>query len=247
MLTRAELKQRAKDSMSTATTHPVLVGLVFFVIAMAISGIMSVFNNLLGTILGIGTNIIDSTAITLGAILSFTCISFALSIVSSFITYALSAGFTSYCLKTIRREEAGLETLFSYMKSFLKVFCLYFMIGLLTFLWSLLFVIPGIIAAYRYSMAVYIYIDDPNKGVMQCISESKEMMVGHKWELFVLQISFILWFLLGCVTCGLAFLYVTPYLELTTAVYYDNLKYITMQQNYQEVPNSFGNPSATNM
>ncbi len=247
MLTRAELKQRAKDSMSTATTHPVLVALVYLVITMAISGIISIVNNIFATILGVGSSMADSTIFALGATFSLALLTFAMSIVSSFITYALTAGFSSYSLKTIRHEDAGLETLFSYMKSFLKVFCLYFMIGLFTMLWSFLFIIPGIIAAYRYSMAVYIFIDDPNKGVLQCISESKEMMIGHKWELFVLQISFILWYLLGGITCGLAFLYVTPYLELTIAVYYDNLKYITTQQNYQEVPNSFGNPSDTTM
>lgn len=242
MLTRAELKQRAKDSMSTATTHPVLVGLVYAVIVIAISGIVNVISNILGTVLGVSVGLNDSTTVAIGAISGLVLISLALGIVSSFITYALSAGFSSYCLKTIRREEAGLESLFTYMKSFLKVFCLFFMIGLFTLLWSLLFIIPGYIAYYRYSMAIYIFIDDPDKGVMQCISESKEMMVGHKWELFVLHLSFILWFLLGCVTCGLAFLYVTPYMELTTAVYYDNLKYINKtQEGYQPTPNQFEN------
>ncbi len=247
MLTRAELKQRAKDSMSTATTHPVLVTLVYAVIAMAISGIVSVISNIFTAAMGVGASVTDSTAVAIGSILGMFLILLILSIASSIVTYALSAGLTSYYLKTIRHEEAGLEALFSYMKSWLKVFCLFFMIGLFTFLWSLLFIIPGIIATYRYSMAIYIFVDDPDKGILQCISESKEMMVGHKWELFVLQISFILWILLGCVTCGLAFLYVTPYMGLTTTVYYDNLKYITTPQNYQENPNQFAGQPTMNM
>lgn len=246
MLSRAELKQRAKDSMSTATTHPVLVALVYAVITIAISGIVSVISNIFGAAMGVGANLIDSTAVAMGAVSGIFLISLVLGIVSSIVTYALTAGLTSYYLKTIRHEEAGLEVLFSYMKSWLKVFCLFFMIGLFTFLWSLLFVIPGIIAVYRYSMAIYIFVDDPNKGIMQCISESKEMMVGHKWELFVLELSFILWFLLGCVTCGLAFLYVSPYMGLTTTVYYDNLKYITKPQGFQSTPNQFENQAPTN-
>ena len=105
------------------------------------------------------------------------------------------------------------------------------MVQLFTALWSLLFVIPGIIASYRYRMAVYLYLDDPDKGILDCIRESKEMMIGHKFELFVLDLSFILWFLLCAVTCGLAALYVTPYVTLTNSVYYDNLKYITSPQS----------------
>jgi uncharacterized membrane protein len=59
---------------------------------------------------------------------------------------------------------------------------------------------------------------------MQCIRESKEMMVGHKWEFFVLELSFILWQLLGLVTCGLAFIYVYPYMKVTFANYYNAVK-----------------------
>lgn len=242
MLSRAELKQRAKDSMSTATTHPVLVGLVYFVIILAISGIVNVIGNIFAAVFGISVDLSDSATLAVGAFLGLFFVSLVLGIASSIVTYALDAGLASYYLKTIRHEEAGLESLFAFMKSCIKVFCLFFMIGLFTLLWSLLFVIPGIIAVYRYSMAIYIFVDDPNKGIMQCISESKEMMVGHKWELFVLELSFILWFLLGCVTCGLAFLYVAPYMGLTTTVYYDNLRYINKpQEGYQSTPNQFEN------
>ncbi|MDD2971306.1 MAG: DUF975 family protein [Lachnospiraceae bacterium] len=129
-----------------------------------------------------------------------------------------------------------METLFAFFKSAVKIFCLYFMIQLFIVLWSMLFFIPGIIATYRYMMAVFIYIDDPDKGVMQCITESKMMMIGHKWEFFVLQISFILWWLLCIVTCGLASLYVAPYSSLTYAVYYDNLKFINTPQPMNSSP-----------
>uniref|UniRef100_UPI000AD4E94B DUF975 family protein n=1 Tax=Clostridium sp. NkU-1 TaxID=1095009 RepID=UPI000AD4E94B len=98
------------------------------------------------------------------------------------------------------------------------------MVSLLTFLWALLLIIPGIIAAYRYSQAIFIMVEDPSKGIMQCIRESKEMMVGHKWEYFVLELSFILWQLLGLVTCGLAYIYVYPYMKVTFANYYNAVK-----------------------
>jgi len=114
--------------------------------------------------------------------------------------------------------------LFSSVRYLLKALGLILMVSLLTFLWALLLIVPGIIAAYRYSQAIIIMVEDPNKGIMQCIRESKEMMVGHKWEFFVLELSFILWQLLGLVTCGLAFIYVYPYMKVTFANYYNAIK-----------------------
>lgn len=71
--------------------------------------------------------------------------------------------------------------------------------GIFIFLWSLLLIIPGIIAAYRYRMALYLLLDNPNMSVYQCIRESKRMMVGHKAELFVLDLSFLGWYILSAV------------------------------------------------
>lgn len=230
MLTRAEMKQRAKDSMSSASTHPVLVSLVYLVITIAISGIVSFITQMFTMGASLGSAALESDAAAIGAMLAAVPVSIVLSLVSFVITSVLATGMTAYYLKTIRHQQAGIESLFSYFKELVKIFCLYFMVQLFISLWSLLFIIPGIIATYRYTMAVYIYIDDPSKGVMQCITESKLMMVGHKWEFFVLQISFILWGLLCCVTCGLATLYVAPYMGLTSAVYYDNLKFISNPQ-----------------
>ena len=163
-------------------------------------------------------------------------IAYIISIVISSISTFIAVGYMAYTLRTVRAQETSVSTLFEYFNSIVKIFCISLMITLLVVLWSLLLIIPGIIAAYRYQMVFYIFLDDPSKGVMQCIAESKQMMIGHKWELFVLQISFILWFLLCCVTCGIANLWVTPYMSFTFAVYYDRLK--AMQSGNTEVPTS---------
>ena len=84
---------------------------------------------------------------------------------------------------------------------------------------------PGIIAYYRYSQAFYILAENPEKGIMDCINESKAMMYGHKMDKFVLDLSFILWYLLAGVTCGIAGIYVTPYVGITNAGFYNSLKY----------------------
>lgn len=85
------------------------------------------------------------------------------------------------------------STLFSAFPSLGKALWLNILIGVFTFLWSLLFYIPGIIKALSYSMANYILADNPEMTAREALRESKIIMHGHKWELFVLNLSFILW------------------------------------------------------
>ena len=106
------------------------------------------------------------------------------------------------CLAFLNRargsESMELEDVF---KGFTKDFTNTLLIGLMTqiftFLWSLLFIIPGIVKAFAYSMAYYIKIDHPDYDWNACIKESMRIMRGHKWELFVLELSFIGWFIVG--------------------------------------------------
>ena len=85
-----------------------------------------------------------------------------------------------------------------------KSFVLFIVVGVFTFLWSLLFVVPGIIAGIRYSQAFYILADDSSKSVMQCISESKEMMKGNKKKFFLMELSFIGWLILAVLPASIA-------------------------------------------
>ena len=98
------------------------------------------------------------------------------------------------------------------------------LIQVFVMLWSLLLVIPGIIKSLSYSMAFYILADNPEMSAMEALNESKEIMKGHKWEYFVLNLSFILWILLGVITLGLGFIYVMPYMRTTTANFYNSIK-----------------------
>jgi uncharacterized membrane protein len=91
-------------------------------------------------------------------------------------------------------------------------------------LWSLLFVIPGIIKGYSYAMAYYIKYDHPEYDWKTCITESRKMMDGHKWRLFCLEFSFIGWLLLGSLVCGIGVLWVIPYMQAANANFYDDLK-----------------------
>ena len=88
----------------------------------------------------------------------------------------------------------------------------------------MLLIIPGIIAAFSYSMSYYIINDHPELSAMEAITLSKEMMAGHKMDLFVLYLSFFGWFILGIFTLDLGFLYLAPYNNATIANFYQDLK-----------------------
>ncbi|MBP3256803.1 MAG: DUF975 family protein [Bacteroidales bacterium] len=98
------------------------------------------------------------------------------------------------------------------------------LVGILTFLWSLLFIIPGIIKAFSYSMTPYILDENPELGASEAIHRSRMMMKNHKFDLFWLYLSFIGWFLLCCITCGIGFLWLAPYMDTAKAAFYEEVK-----------------------
>ena len=91
-------------------------------------------------------------------------------------------------------------------------------------LWSLLFVIPGVVKSYSYAMAYYIKYDHPEYDWKRCIDESRAMMNGHKWRLFCLEFSFIGWWIVGFLCLGVGTLWVAPYQSAAIANFYDDLK-----------------------
>ena len=99
-----------------------------------------------------------------------------------------------------------------------------FLMDLYVFLWSLLFVIPGIIKSYSYWMVPYITAANPNLSASRAFEISKKTMSGNKWRTFVLQLSFIGWDLLACLTFGIGFYFLAPYKETTYAELYATLK-----------------------
>lgn len=104
----------------------------------------------------------------------------------------------------------------------------YFLLGLLKTifiaLWSLLLIVPGIIKQFSYAMSYYIKNDHPDYDWRKCLDESQRMMKGHKWELFVLDLSFIGWYIVGALVLGVGILWVEPYKEATITEFYLKLK-----------------------
>ena len=137
----------------------------------------------------------------------------------------LAIGFTSAFL-TVSRKKTDMEVgeMFSVgFSDFGRNLLVGLMESIFVFLWSLLFVIPGIIKSYSYGMTEYIAVDNPDYDWKACIDASKEMMEGHKMELFLLDLSFIGWYILGSIPCGIGLFWVMPYHQAARTVFYRNL------------------------
>lgn len=124
------------------------------------------------------------------------------AIVCIVISGAAKLGYASFNLKLIDGRTVSLSDLFSKFDRLGAGFCMNFLMGLYTFLWTLLFVIPGIIKQYSYAMTPYILAEHPGWTANEAITESRRLMDGNKWRLFCLELSFIGWVLL-CALPGL--------------------------------------------
>ena len=112
-------------------------------------------------------------------------------------------GLSKYMLDFFRNKKTEITTLFEGFSYFGKAFVLLILMGVKIFLWTLLFIVPGIIATFRYSQAFYVLIDHPEYSANQCLKESSLMMKGNKWKLFCLELSFIGWIILASVPAGI--------------------------------------------
>lgn len=119
------------------------------------------------------------------------------------VTGAFTLGITLFFLALFRRQLVGVSDIFLGFERFGKALGLAVFQGVFILLWSLLFIVPGIIAAIRYSQAFFILADNPNKGIRECMDESKRMMKGNKGKYFCLTISFIGWMLLASIPAGI--------------------------------------------
>jgi len=136
----------------------------------------------------------------------------------------LTLGFMGYFLRKARKEKAKLENLFDGFKLFLTSFLLYLLKGIFIMLWGCLLIIPGIVKSLSYSMAFFILRDNPKIKATEAITRSRKMMKGYKGKLFFLYLSFIGWGILCCLSLGIGFLWLVPYINLSVVNFYEGLK-----------------------
>ena len=193
-MNRAELKMAAKQQIKGK------IGILFVItlVIAVISGIASVILGLIPVVGSLAATVIVTPA-------------FALSVVRIY-------------LNVVKGNAPELNDAFTGFDDFWAAFKVTFLVGLFTFLWSLLFVIPGIIKGISYSMSMYVLAENKGKPALECIAESKKMTEGHKMELFVLALSFIGWAFVGAITFGIAYIWITPYMQATMTNAYNYLK-----------------------
>ena len=161
-------------------------------------------------------------------------IAMAIAIVlDAFVINPLEIGIRRFGLANLNAKAEVKEIGFGYDHNYKNGVKTMFFRDLYTFLWSLLFIIPGIVKSYEYRMIPYLLADHPDMTSEQAFAESKRMMTGQKWNAFVLDLSFIGWDILSILTLGiLSIFYVEPYKFMTKAALYEKLAYgDTMQDN----------------
>ncbi len=151
-------------------------------------------------------------------------------VASIIITPAFTLSLVRVYLNVVKGGKPEAGDAFSGFDDFWSAFKVTFLVGLFTYLWSLLFIIPGIIKSFSYSMAPYILAENKGKAALECINESKAMTNGHKMDLFVLGLSFIGWGLLCMVTFGIAFIWVGPYMQATYTNAYLSMKPVVVEE-----------------
>ena len=146
------------------------------------------------------------------------------SLISLLVSGPFAMGISLFSLSISRHLDARLEQVFEGFKKFGKALSAYLLVVLFTLLWALLLIIPGIIAAISYSQVFYILNDDGIISAGDSIKKSKKMMYGYKWKYFCLGFRFIGWALLSILTLGIGFLWLFPYIQVTMAKFYDDVK-----------------------
>jgi len=231
-LNRAQLKWKAQSIIRESKPKATSVGLVYLLLSVLVSYLSMRL---------VGMNLSNEELMTYSQYVMDGNFDYALAFLSTMETpstasyiidmllqvcmWVVGTGFVVFLLNTIRKTAPCFGNLLDGFGYFWRIILLNVLEGIFIGLWSLLFFFPGIVAAYRYRMAIYLLIDHPEMSVMECIRQSKRLMKGRKWELFMLDLSFIGWELLGSLPVMGYFVqfFTLPYITMTKALYYEQL------------------------
>lgn len=233
--TRKELKSQGKMLVKAYYWKMVLAGLIMFALTGGMGSAGSrearskwdsnTASNSLGSA-GIDTTLRMRFLVIFGMILLIALVALVIGmILRALIVNPLIIGCQGFFIHSIMEEPELSDILGGFRGNYLNVVKTTFLRDLFISLWSLLFVIPGIIKSYEYRMVPYLLAEDPYMDSSVAFAESKAMMDGNKWDAFVLDLSFIGWILLGAITFGVVQVFWTgPYIYTTDAALYHALQ-----------------------
>lgn len=165
------------------------------------------------------------SAIIAGGVTLLVAAALVMAVVYFILGSIIKVGYSRFNLDLVdRQKEAELSTMFGYFPRWRTTAMAELLQFVYVLLWSLLFVIPGIIAGYSYAMTGFILAEHPEMSAREALSRSKEMMEGNRWRLFCLEFSFVGWVILCAFTLGIGNLFLTPYRAAAKAAFYRDLR-----------------------
>ena len=229
----ADFRQIARDALSGKWTIAVLVGLVAMLLGGTSSGGPELKLNIDGsgahanfefagqTIYSIGGGLnSDIGAFLVGSAIYIIIAAVVMAVVYFVLGSIISVGYARFNLDLADRGNPAFETLFGYFFYWKTAAVSKLLQSVYVLLWSLLFIIPGILAAYSYAMTEFILAENPDLTASEAIAQSKEIMHGNRWRLFCLHFSFIGWDILSSLTLGIGNLWLRPYKQAANAAFY---------------------------
>lgn len=271
MWSRSDLKQRAKNTFKLNYWKCVLISLILVLIAggaggssasIGSSGVTDTVINssdyygmpddLKDTVSKAADLDVDGGSRAAMIVVVFVVISVIIlavaCVIDIFICNPIEIGGKRFYVRNLH-EKAQVGNLgFAFDTNYMNVVKVMFFKDLYIVLWSLLFIIPGIIKEYEYMMVPYLLAENPHMGKDEALATSKQMMTGNKWKAFVLDLSFIGWHILSALTCGiLEIFYVAPYVDATNAALYDTLSYVNRNEFTNNASDSIVMENTDNM
>lgn len=230
----ADFRSLARNALSGRWTVAVVAGLIASLLGAVATNGPEVSLNIHDSGADIALEYADQQIYTIGSgwsgeLAGFLAGSAAFIVVAALVMAAVffvlgsvvGAGYCQFNLDLVdRRKEPEISTLFGYFGHWKTMAAASFLQGLYVLLWSLLLIVPGIVASYSYAMTGYILAENPSLTASEAIEKSKEMMSGNRWRLFCLQFSFFGWDLLCSLTLGIGNLWLRPYKQAAEAAFY---------------------------
>lgn len=192
----AYIRKEARESLKGNWITGTAAAMLFYVLTVFIRNIL---NLMVGNSVDIPLTIPNATG-------HFLTLTISGNLYDLLTTPIFAFGFAALCLVLIRERKVEFSLMLGGFSYYIKLLLLGIVMAVKIILWTCLFVIPGIVAALNYSQAYYIFFDDPSKGVFQCIHESIYLMRGNKANLFVLDLTFIGWLILGALATNVVML-----------------------------------------
>lgn len=242
MLFAADFRQRAREGLAGNWGKAVGTGLVAALLgASTLDASLDLNYDLEDSDIGFVQDFMENAQksevlwFVIGLIGILAVISIALFAVRLIIGSPVTLGYAKFNLKLVNRDPAArFSDLFTQFHMTLKAIGMQVQRAIFVILWTLLFIIPGLVKTYSYAMTPYILYENPQLTANQAITESRRLMDGNKWRLFCLEMSFIGWAFLSLFTFGIGVLWLRPYMEAAYAAFYQEIKWEKYRIPYGE-------------